>query len=816
MRHLTFAVRLMAQTLCLLVTLLLLLPEAQAAEPQPVPRASLIAVIPADFPPTYFRDPATGQPAGLAVEVLNAVAERAGLTVAYRFATPWLEIEELVLQKKADLIPFRVMGDKNTKEFLFTAPLDITYINYIVPTGDASSGPKPGEKIGVIRGSTAHYHLMQRHDLLLVPQDSLEHLLMDLLSGQTDLVLTASANLQRVAEKLGLENRIRTLEPAVLETKRGIALRPGNELLLDRLNRAIKEFQQSPEAAQMYEKWLGRPQPYWTPRRTAIAMSLLLVLTTLALITWHNISLRRSNRRLKAEQAFLQTVIDAIPDFIFFKDRHSVYLGSNRAFAERVHGCSSKELVGLSDSDLHTQQELVDQFRKTDLNVIESDRTTKFEISVTLQDGSVIRAETIKTPFQDENGQIIGVIGIARDITERYRYQQQLEEARERAEASNRAKSQFLANMSHEIRTPLNGVLGMAQLLAMSKLDPEQQEQLAMIQLSGENLLAILNDILDLAKIEADSIPLASKTFSPAELLEEVATLCRFSCEQKGIGLAMDLDPDLPTLLVGDPLRIKQILFNLLGNAVKFTRQGRVNLCCNVSNRNTEQITLRFEVRDTGIGISPEDQERIFKPFEQVDNSNTREYGGTGLGLAICQRLAHLMGGSLTLTSAPDQGSCFTLTLAFKPLLAAEPAPTPVRNPPTRACRLPELTVLVAEDNEISRFFIVRLLQQMGHQALAAEDGQQALHLLDHHTCDLVLLDIQMPVLDGSKALQKIRQRDADNQCHTTVVALTAHVMAGDREKFLAQGFDDYLPKPLRSADLQVAIVRHHDRAAAL
>lgn len=607
--------------ICLIIACsLLLVPTALSAAPPPQqqpPATPLVAVIPTDFQPTYFRDPATGQPAGLAVDVMNALARRANLTISYRFAKPWQEIEDLVLQGEADLIPFRAISDKTTQRFLFTAPLDINYINYIALAADKQrKGPHPGDRIGVVRGSIAHDFLKARNELKLVPQDSLEHLLMDLLAGQTDLVLTATANLRQKAMELHLDDRIRVIEPAVLETRRGIALRQGDTALQARLNQAIAAFHDSPEAAQIYKKWLAKPQPFWTAQRTALGLGGLFALLSIAFIIWHGVTLHRTNRRLQAEQKFLQTLTDAIPDFIFFKDRNSLYLGCNKAFAEQIHHRPKHELVGHSDAELLKRQDLAAIYYRTDQEVMAQNRQMRFDVTIPLHRGGDRLFEVIKTPFHDAEGQVAGVIGIARDITERQQQQHQLEESRQLAEAASRAKSQFLANMSHEIRTPLNGVLGVAQLLDMTELTPEQREYVDMMQSSGENLLGILNDILDLTKIEADLLQLTPEPFSPRELLENIGELYRHLCRQKGLTLTLEIASDLPETVIGDSLRIKQILFNLLGNAVKFTPKGQVRLACRTLDVKEKQVTLQFKVCDTGIGISQEDQLRIFGPFE--------------------------------------------------------------------------------------------------------------------------------------------------------------------------------------------------------
>ncbi|SDM71316.1 Signal transduction histidine kinase [Geoalkalibacter ferrihydriticus] len=377
-------------------------------------------------------------------------------------------------------------------------------------------------------------------------------------------------------------------------------------------------------------------------------------------------------------------------------------------------------------------------------------------------------------------------------------YERDLEEARRRAEAANRAKSEFLANMSHEIRTPMTAVLGMLELLQESALDAQQKECAEIAYSSGQNLLHLLNDILDVSRMDAGGLRICSEPLDLAELFDDSLALFRQSAQEKGLALRSHIAPEVPTLVMGDATRLRQVLFNLLGNAVKFTAQGQVRLSLESAApcSDTGNIGLRLTVADTGVGIAPDMQKRIFDPFTQEDGTYQRRFQGSGLGLTIVQRLVDLMGGKIDLESAPGAGTRVSVNLALPvvpaELLDAEPeavAAAPGGRP---------LRILLAEDNPVNRTLMVRVLAKRGHTVNCAVNGEEALRALAEKTFDLVVMDVQMPVMDGLAATRAIREdRSGAFDPHIPILALTAHAMSGDRESILAAGLDGYVAKPV-------------------
>jgi PAS domain S-box-containing protein len=440
-----------------------------------------------------------------------------------------------------------------------------------------------------------------------------------------------------------------------------------------------------------------------------------------------------------------------------------------------------------------------------------------FEACWTRRDSTIIWVRESARLVRAQDGTPLYYDGVIEDVTERKRTEEELLKAKEAAEAASRAKSEFVANMSHEIRTPINGILGMTELALDTDLTGEQREYLGMVKSSADALLAVIGDILDFSRIEAGKLIFDVIEFSLQACLEQAIQSLAFQAEEKGLSLRCDVGPEVPAVVAGDPLRLRQVLVNLLGNAIKFTDHGEVALSVESESRDQETVRLHFVVRDTGIGIPAEKRKLIFEAFSQGDGSTTRKYGGSGLGLTISSRLVQMMEGRIWVESALGHGAAFHFTAGFgaaaavtsagqrssRPNEAAEPAP--YREKEERM--IPRgFRILLAEDNPVNERLARRLLEKRGHVVVVAANGREALARLDEGSFDVVLMDVQMPQMDGLEATAAIRARERVSGRHLPIIAMTAHAMKGDREKCLSAGMDDYLPKPVRKEELCTVI----------
>ncbi|MCL4829460.1 MAG: response regulator [Caldilinea sp.] len=440
-----------------------------------------------------------------------------------------------------------------------------------------------------------------------------------------------------------------------------------------------------------------------------------------------------------------------------------------------------------------------------------------------IQRGELASVKPLRVRSNDEIGDLTQWFNtFLISLAEKQQAETDLIAAKEVAEAANRAKSEFLANMSHEIRTPMNGIIGMLHLVKETELTAEQRDYLTTASNSAESLLLLLNDILDFSKIEAGKLDLASQPFAIRPLVDGLIKAHAVMTTAKAISLSADIAANVPANLYGDELRLRQILTNLFGNAIKFTSQGGVTLTISVDEVNGDQITLLFRVADTGVGIEPQKLAAIFDAFVQADASTTRRFGGTGLGLTISARLVDLMGGRIWVESEVGRGSTFYFTAAFikapddlpatlmthPPSVETgkEPLPEPsnafsdnnIRHSEESSSESAALHILLAEDNVVNQKVAVRLLEKHGFRVTVVTNGVEALDALSRETYDLVLMDIQMPLMDGLEAVQRLRQREQTGGGHIPVIAMTAHAMQGDRERCLEAGMDGYVSKPFK------------------
>jgi PAS domain S-box-containing protein len=529
-----------------------------------------------------------------------------------------------------------------------------------------------------------------------------------------------------------------------------------------------------------------------------------------------NTERKQTQARLSESERRYSDLFENANDIVYSTDLEGQFTSVNKT-AQRVSGYTREELLAMNMTALLVPED-AGRARELLAGMLAGVRVGRYTLTGVAKDGRRVELE-ITSRLTFENGRPLGIQGIARDVTERKeserRLQQyaqelsrknvELSEALQTARKATEAKSGFLANMSHEIRTPMNGVLGMTDLLLETGLDPEQRECAGAVKRSAEALLVLIDEILDLSRIEAGKLELRPEPFDLRNLAAWIGAMLEVQARPKGVEFRCTVDGAVPGLLCGDPVRFRQVLDNLAANAVKFTERGHVAVHVGVEGETQETTTVRCTVEDTGIGISPDQMPRLFQSFSQADSSTTKRYGGAGLGLAISKQLVEMMGGRMGCESEPGHGSRFWFTATLGKVRERQP---PAESAPKiRREGRAGGRILLAEDNEINRLIALRLLERAGFRGHAVANGRLAVAEVLDGAFDAVLMDIHMPEMDGFEATAEIR-RVENGFRRTPVIALTARAMAGDRERCLQAGMDDYLSKPLRKDELIAVLDR--------
>ncbi len=506
---------------------------------------------------------------------------------------------------------------------------------------------------------------------------------------------------------------------------------------------------------------------------------------------------KAAERKLRDSENKIRIILDNSAAAITLTDEHERIVSWNKY---------TEHLLGMKKTDLYLRQ-ISSIYPKEEWQKIRSENIRKtgskhhLQTKVLTKEGQVIDIDLSINILRDINGEIVGSVGIMQDITEQKKFQEMLVQAKLAAEEANSAKSLFLANMSHEVRTPMNTIMGMIDLTLDTSLGQEQKDNLMVAKDAADNLLGLLNDILDLSRVEAGKITLENIEFNLPNVSRSVIKGLSVLARNRGLDLDLKIDPNVPEMLEGDPVRLRQVFINLINNAIKFTHKGTIVTTVKVSNITDKDATLLFGVQDQGIGIPKDKHGLIFDVFTQADDSTTRRFGGTGLGLAICKRLVEMMGGRIWVESEVAKGSVFYFTANFKLAQAKKVSFSDERSESDVEKiiqqEMKDLYILLAEDNLVNQKITTRMLEKQGWKVDAVENGQEVIEKNNTNEYDVILMDAQMPVLDGLETTKIIRKNEEKTGRHIPIIALTARAMQEDRKRCIDCGMDGYVAKPI-------------------
>lgn len=768
-----------------------------------------------NFPPYEFLD-ADGNPSGYNVELTQAIAEAMGFEVKFRFGK-WAKVMEWLDKGEIDIIQGMSYSQDRTRKYDFSLPHSETWRCFFVRKASRIKNTKELVNSSVVlqEGDIALEHLKdQKFTGTRFFAPTQEDALLLLSQGKFNSAIVTYRHGMHIIENRKLHN-IKPVGTPFASRFYCYAVRRHNSTLLNDFNNGISILRENGTYAEIQKKWLRGDsledisQKLFIRNILYVVVPLLIVF--LAALIWV-ILLRRQIGRKTLD---LQRELDGRLKFENELNREYKMFVNGPVIVYKLAGdpdAVSYISENISQFGYDPKDLILHKKKFTDL-VFSEDRQKVLDcFTDDLEEGREFSAKQYRIVTAD--GQICWVFdyilivreadnspwfyGYMLDITAQKTLEAELLEAKEKAETANVAKGHFLSNISHEIRTPLNGILGFIQVLQSTPFTPEQKEYMDLITSAGKTLMKIVNDILDFSKMESGQLDLVVTDFNPRFLIEDLIKTFSSGTLNPSVDLRTRISDKLPTILYGDMMRLRQILINLIQNGLKFTDTGYVEISVDVYNQTEDDIRLLFCVRDTGIGIDPMKQRDIFDSFMQTDPAVTRKYGGTGLGLSIVKKLVSLMGGFIWVESEPNKGSSFFLILGFKTKATFQPMfEKKLEEPELDKEPLPQLDVLLVEDEPINQLVTQKQLERWNLNVHLAVTGREALEMMQSREFDCILMDVQMPEMDGMTATQQIREREKESGKHVPIIAFTASAMAGDRERFLASGMDEYIAKPI-------------------
>lgn len=748
---------------------------------------------------------------GIASDYVRLVGDRLGVTMAPVLGLSWPEVLNKAKAAEIDVVTCVTPSAQREEYLLFTSPYLRVRNVILAPRNEPLMNgldDLEGKRVAVVQGYLVQQMIARDHPgVLLVPYDNLDEGITALSRGEVDAYVDNLVSITYALQKLQVKN-LMVAATTPYSSELGFGVRRDWPTLAGILEKTLQSIPEE-EKQEIHNRWVSLQVERavdWDYIWRVVGIITMASLLVVALIVFWNRKLameiasrKRAEKELNDQLMFQTVLTDILPNPIFIKDTAARFVGCNKAF-EDAFGISREQILGKTILDVN---DLPDKARHElyaeEQRVLDERMIWHREVRLVFADGQAHEVLYWKVPFSLSDNRLGGILGVMVDITERKHMEEEIVQAKERAEEATRSKSDFLANMSHEIRTPMNAIIGMTHLALRTELNPKQHDYLEKIDFSSKALLRIINDILDFSKIEAGKLDMESAPFHLEDVLDNLSNLITARAQEKGIEVLFAVSPEVPMGLVGDSLRLGQILINLASNAVKFTEKGEIVIAVQTAERTEKTVRLRFEVRDTGIGLSVEQKNNLFQAFSQADTSTTRKYGGTGLGLAICKRLTEMMGGQIWVESEHGKGSSFLFTAEFG--LHEQKR----RQPPRVLDDFKGMRVLVVDDNLTSQEILREALVSFGFEVGLANNGAEAIDMLqtapDGRPFELVLMDWKMPGMDGIQASQFIKRHSRLKRI-PTIIMVTAY----GREDIMRQaehiGLEGFLIKPVSQSVL--------------